>query len=183
MTVKNAVLVWDRVTVEDDVFLGPNVVFTNDRDLRAALKPRPRKLPVSPDPVRRGASIGANATIVCGVTVGEHAFVAAGAVVASDVPAHALVAGNPARRMAWVCACAATLGRTSRAAAADDTGSRLMVPASSPTAPTPDGPRCDAPAARVRSCTALARDVLAVVYGAYLSAAEGRRVELGAYLR
>lgn len=103
VTVKNAVLVWDRVTVEDEVFLGPNMVFTNDLRPRAARKTgREGFLPTL---VRRGATIGANATVVCGVTVGEHAFVAAGAVVARDVPAHALVAGNPARRHAWACTC------------------------------------------------------------------------------
>jgi acetyltransferase-like isoleucine patch superfamily enzyme len=103
VTVKNAVLVWDGVTVEDEVFLGPNMVFTNVRDLRAALRPRPDQF--LPTRVRVGASIGANATIVCGVTVGERALVAAGGVVAADVPAYALVAGNPARRLAWVCGC------------------------------------------------------------------------------
>jgi UDP-2-acetamido-3-amino-2,3-dideoxy-glucuronate N-acetyltransferase len=107
VTVKNAVLVWDGVTIEDEVFLGPNMVFTNVRDLRAALRPRPDQF--LPTRVRRGASIGANATIVCGVTIGEHALVAAGSVVAADVPAFALVAGNPARRMAWACACGAKL--------------------------------------------------------------------------
>ncbi len=91
------------MTVEDDVFLGPNVVFTNDRVPRAAFK-RPREAWL-PTRVRRGASIGANATIVCGLTIGEAALVAAGSVVTRDVPDHALVVGNPARRIGWVCAC------------------------------------------------------------------------------
>ena len=103
VTVKNAVLVWDGVTVEDEVFLGPNMVFTNVRNLRSAL--RPRKDEFLPTLIGRGASIGANATIVCGVTVHEMALVGAGSVVTADVPAYALVAGNPARRIAWVCAC------------------------------------------------------------------------------
>ncbi|MFN7952935.1 MAG: acyltransferase [bacterium] len=108
VTVKNAVLVWDRVTVEDDVFLGPNMVFTNDLVPRAAFrKDASRFLPTR---VRRGASIGANVTVVCGVTVGECAFVGAGAVVTSDVPARALVVGNPARWMAWMCDCGERLG-------------------------------------------------------------------------
>lgn len=107
VTVKNAVLVWDRVTVEDEVFLGPNMVFTNDLRPRAAH--RTGREGFLPTLVRRGATIGANATVVCGVTIGEHAFVAAGAVVARDVPAHALVAGNPARRLAWACTCGQTL--------------------------------------------------------------------------
>jgi acetyltransferase-like isoleucine patch superfamily enzyme len=103
VTVKNAVLIWNGVTVEDEVFLGPNVVFTNVRDLRHARRPRPEHF--QPTLVRRGASVGASATVVCGVTVGERALVAAGSVVVRDVPAYALVAGNPARRRAWVCAC------------------------------------------------------------------------------
>lgn len=103
VTVKNAVLLWDKVTVEDDVFLGPNMVFTN------ALRPRAwRRLSragLLPTLVRRGATIGANATVVCGITIGVHAFVAAGSVVTADVPDYALVAGNPARHLGWVCAC------------------------------------------------------------------------------
>jgi acetyltransferase-like isoleucine patch superfamily enzyme len=103
VTIKNAVLVWDRVTIEDEVFVGPNAVFTNDLRPRAAIKRGPEGW--LPTLVRRGATIGANATIVCGVTIGEHAFVAAGAVVARDVAPHALVAGNPARFLGWVCTC------------------------------------------------------------------------------
>jgi acetyltransferase-like isoleucine patch superfamily enzyme len=103
VTVKNAVLVWDKVTIEDDVFLGPNMVFTNDMNPRVAFKKPPEKF--LPTLVKRGSSIGANATIVCGVTLGENCFVGAGAVVIRDVPAHALVAGNPSRRIGWVCAC------------------------------------------------------------------------------
>ena len=103
VTVKNAVLVWDKVTVEDDVFLGPNMVFTNDMNPRVAFKKGPEGF--LPTRVRRGASIGANATIVCGVTLGENCFIGAGAVVIRDVPAHGLVAGNPARRIGWMCAC------------------------------------------------------------------------------
>jgi UDP-2-acetamido-3-amino-2,3-dideoxy-glucuronate N-acetyltransferase len=103
VTVKNAVLVWDRVTIEDEVFLGPNAVFTNDLTPRAARRKSLDEF--LPTLVRRGATVGANATVVCGTTIGEHAFVAAGAVVSRDVPAYALVAGNPARRVGWVCAC------------------------------------------------------------------------------
>jgi acetyltransferase-like isoleucine patch superfamily enzyme len=108
VTVKNCVLVWDKVTVEDEVFLGPNMVFTNDLMPRAAVKGgRDAWLPTL---VRRGATIGANATIVCGITIGTQAFVGAGSVVVHDVPAHALVVGNPARRTGWVCACGERLG-------------------------------------------------------------------------
>jgi UDP-2-acetamido-3-amino-2,3-dideoxy-glucuronate N-acetyltransferase len=103
VTVKNAVLVWDRVTVEDEVFLGPNMVFTNDLTPRAGARKGPAGL--VPTLVRRGATVGANATVLCGVTIGRHAFVAAGAVVTRDVPDHALVAGNPATRTGWVCTC------------------------------------------------------------------------------
>lgn len=106
VTVKNCVLVWDRVTIEDDVFLGPNMVFTNDLRPRTAFKNPDAFLPTL---VKRGASIGANATIVCGITIGEGAFVGAGSVVLRDVPAHALVVGNPARRIGWACACGETL--------------------------------------------------------------------------
>lgn len=103
VTIKNAVLVWDKVTVEDEVFLGPNMVFTNDMNPRVAFKkPTDAFLPTL---VKRGASIGANATIVCGVTIGEQAFIGAGTVVIRDVPAHAMVAGNPARRIGWMCSC------------------------------------------------------------------------------
>jgi UDP-2-acetamido-3-amino-2,3-dideoxy-glucuronate N-acetyltransferase len=103
VTVKNAVLVWDRVTVEDEVFLGPNVVFTNDLVPRVGWRKAPEQLVATL--VCRGATVGANATVVCGVTIGRYAFVAAGAVVVGDVPDHGLVAGNPARRIGWVCAC------------------------------------------------------------------------------
>jgi UDP-2-acetamido-3-amino-2,3-dideoxy-glucuronate N-acetyltransferase len=107
VTVKNSVLLWDKVTIEDDVFLGPNVVFTNDLFPRAAFKKSPAKFLATV--VKRGASIGANATIVCGVTLGDQAFVGAGSVVTKDVPAHALVAGNPAKWKAWMCECGAKL--------------------------------------------------------------------------
>jgi UDP-2-acetamido-3-amino-2,3-dideoxy-glucuronate N-acetyltransferase len=112
VTIKNAVLVWDGVTVEDEVFLGPNMVFTNDLWPRAAVKKGPGEF--VPTLVRRGATIGANATIVCGTTIGPHAFVAAGAVVTRDVPAHALVAGNPARPRGWVCTCGTRLSEDLR---------------------------------------------------------------------
>lgn len=108
VTVKNNVLVWDKVTVADEVFLGPGVVFTNDLDPRAGFKKDPGQF--LPTVVRRGATIGANATIVCGTTIGECAFVGAGSVIVGDVPAHALVVGNPARRVGWVCACGKRLG-------------------------------------------------------------------------
>ena len=103
VTVKNCVLIWDKVTIEDEVFVGPNAVFTNDPNPRVAYK-KPSEHFVR-TLVKRGASIGANATIVCGVTLGQQAFVGAGAVVIRDVPPHALVVGNPARRVGWICSC------------------------------------------------------------------------------
>jgi acetyltransferase-like isoleucine patch superfamily enzyme len=108
VTVKNAVLVWDRVVVEDEVFLGPNMVFTNVLAPRVGFKrSRDEFLPTM---VKRGASIGANATIVCGTSIGEDAMIGAAAVVTKDVPAHAIMVGNPARRIGWACRCGASLG-------------------------------------------------------------------------
>ena len=103
VTIKNNVMVWDRVTVEDEVFLGPNAVLTNDRTPRAAAPPEDRVL--IPTLIRRGATIGANATILCGLTIGRWAFVGAGAVVTHDVPDHVLVYGNPARPHGFMCRC------------------------------------------------------------------------------
>jgi UDP-2-acetamido-3-amino-2,3-dideoxy-glucuronate N-acetyltransferase len=97
--IQNNVSVYDAVTIEDDVFCGPSMVFTNVYNPRSAVI---RKGEYRRTLVRRGATIGANATIVCGTTVGEHAFVAAGAVVLRDVPAFALMAGVPARQVGWM---------------------------------------------------------------------------------
>ncbi|MGD8719648.1 MAG: acyltransferase [Candidatus Zixiibacteriota bacterium] len=107
--IQNNVSVYEGVTLEDDVFCGPSMVFTNVRDPRSAF-PLETTADYENTLVRRGASLGANCTVVCGVTVGENAFVAAGAVVTHDVPAHALVAGVPARVIGYVCACGARLG-------------------------------------------------------------------------
>ena len=97
--VQNNVSVYDAVTLEDDVFCGPSMVFTNVHNPRAAV---PRKAEYRRTLVKRGATLGANCTVVCGTTVGEYAFVGAGAVVSRDVPAHALVVGVPARRIGWM---------------------------------------------------------------------------------
>ncbi len=97
--IQNNVSVYDAVTLEDDVFCGPSMVFTNVYNPRSAV---PRKDEYRRTLVKRGATLGANCTIVCGTTIGEHAFVGAGAVVQRDVPAHALVVGVPARRIGWM---------------------------------------------------------------------------------
>jgi len=97
--IQNNVSVYDAVTLEDDVFCGPSLVFTNVYNPRAAVV---RKNEYRRTLVRRGATLGANATIVCGITVGRHAFVGAGAVVQKDVPDFALVVGVPARQIGWM---------------------------------------------------------------------------------
>lgn len=97
--VQNNVSIYDDVICEDDVFLGPSCVVTNVIDPRAFVE---RKTEYKPTYVKRGASIGANATIVCGTNLGEYCFVGAGSVVTRDVPAYALVYGTPARQHGWV---------------------------------------------------------------------------------
>jgi len=103
--IQNNVAVYDGVTLEDGVFCGPSMVFTNVLNPRAEIV---RKSEYRPTLVRRGATLGANCTIICGHTVGRYAFVAAGAVVTRDVADYALVAGVPARRVGWMCRCAAS---------------------------------------------------------------------------
>ena len=100
--IQNNVSVYEGVELEDDVFCGPSMVFTNVSTPRSHV---PRRDAFQRTLVRRGASIGANATIVCGVTLGEYAFVGAGAVVSRDVPDYALMVGVPARRVGWMCQC------------------------------------------------------------------------------
>jgi UDP-2-acetamido-3-amino-2,3-dideoxy-glucuronate N-acetyltransferase len=100
--IQNNVSVYEGVTLEDDVFCGPSMVFTNVFNPRSEIR---RMDELRPTLVRRGATLGANCTIVCGVTIGQYAFVGAGAVVTRDVPDFALVVGNPARIIGWMCAC------------------------------------------------------------------------------
>ncbi len=123
VTVKCGIYIWDGVTCEDDVFLGPNVVFTND------LMPRSRRQPDQYEPtlVRRGASIGANATVIAGTTIGEYAMVGAGAVITRDVAAYALVYGNPARQHGWVSAAGQKLAVVDGEAVCPESGIRYRV--------------------------------------------------------
>ena len=105
VTIKNQVSIWKGVSISDGVFVGPNVTFTND------LRPRSRNpnwvwLRTS---IGEGATLGANATILCGITVGQYAFVGAGAVVTKDVPAYTVVKGNPARIGGYICQCTAKI--------------------------------------------------------------------------
>lgn len=111
VTVKNGVAVWDGVEIEDDVFLGPAAVLTND------LRPR-SKGPFTPVPTRllKGCSIGANATVLAGLTIGPYALIGAGAVVTRSVAAHELIVGNPGRRAGHVCVCGETLAFAGREA-------------------------------------------------------------------
>ena len=111
--IQNHVSVYDAVTLEDEVFCGPSMVFTNVVNPRAAVE---RKHEYRRTLVKRGATLGANCTVVCGVTIGEYAFIGAGAVVSRDVPAFALMVGVPARRIGWM----------------SRHGQRLPLPVSSP---------------------------------------------------
>jgi len=104
--IQNNVSVFDAVVLEDDVFCGPSMVFTNVINPRSHIV---RKHEYKPTLVKRGATIGANAVLVCGIEIGSYAMIGAGAVVTRDVPDYALVMGNPARRMGWTCRCGVRL--------------------------------------------------------------------------
>ena len=100
--IQNFVSVYKGVKIEDDVFVGPSATFTNDLYPRAFIWDEEHVLATR---ICRGSSIGANATIVCGITIGEYAMIGAGSVVAEDVPSYALILGNPGRQRGWVCRC------------------------------------------------------------------------------
>lgn len=119
--VQNNVSIYDDVICEDDVFLGPSCVLTNVINPRSFVE---RKDEYKRTLIKRGASIGANATIVCGVTIGEYAFVGAGSVVTKDVPAYGLVYGTPARRQGWVSRSGQRLGEN---LTCPETGERYEV--------------------------------------------------------
>lgn len=114
VTLKNQVMVWNGVTIEDDVFVGPGVIFTNDLNPRSPRMPAAAERYSTPSNwlgqtrIGRGASIGAG-SVILPVSVGTHAMIAAGSVVTKDVPPHALMKGNPARVSGWVCFCGAKL--------------------------------------------------------------------------
>jgi len=122
--IQNNVSVYEGVEIEDDVFCGPSMVFTNVINPRSFIE---RKNEFKKTLVKKGATIGANATIVCGVTIGEYSFVAAGAVVTKDVPPYALVAGIPAKQIGWVCKCGVTLKFVGNLAKCEQCGSEYKL--------------------------------------------------------
>ena len=119
--IQNNVSVYEGVTLEDDVFCGPSVVFTNILTPRSAF-PRNRSEDNLITLVKRGASIGANATVVCGTTIGEHALIGAGSVVTKSVAPYAVVYGNPARQHGWACECGIVLNLRNRQGECPDCG-------------------------------------------------------------
>ncbi len=119
--IQNNVSIYEGVVLEDDVFCGPSCVFTNVSTPRSHVS---RRDAYQTTLVRRGASVGANATIVCGITLGEYCFIGAGAVVTSDVPAYALMVGVPARRVGWMCRCGERLHLDGGRGACERCGSR-----------------------------------------------------------
>ncbi len=121
--IQNNVSVYEGVTLEDDVFCGPSMVFTNVLTPRSAFA-RNRPEDCLPTLVRRGASIGAGATILCGNTVGQYAMIGAGAVVTCDVPPYAVMCGNPARQQGWACECGLSLLFEDAEAACGECGRR-----------------------------------------------------------
>lgn len=137
--IQNNVSIYEGVELEDDVFCGPSMVFTNVINPRSHV---PRKSEYRRTLVKRGASIGANATIVCGVTLGEFSFVAAGAVVTKDVPPYALMVGVPAKQAGWVCQCGISLDRSESPCCPSCGAQYTLIDGTlSPTNPTPGSSR------------------------------------------
>jgi len=122
--IQNNISVYDDVELEDDVFAGPSMVFTNVYNPRAFIV---RKHEYRKTLVRRGATIGANATVVCGTTIGRYAFIGAGAVVNADVPDFALMVGVPAKQKGWMCKCAVKLAFVNNKAACEACGEKYVL--------------------------------------------------------
>jgi len=133
--IQNNVSLYTGVELEDDVFCGPSMVFTNVMNPRSHVN---RKSEYRRTLVKRGASLGANSTIVCGITIGEYAFVGAGAVVTKDVLAYGLVVGVPARQVGWMCACGTRLETAGSQAACADCGKRYGIEADGRMVPEAD---------------------------------------------
>lgn len=131
--VENNVSVFEGVTLEDDVFCGPSCVFTNVINPRSHV---PRMHEYRPTLIKKGASLGANSVIVCGHSVGRFSFVGAGAIVTHDVPDHALVVGNPARRIGWVCACGVRLSNSGKQLTCPECGATYEQQAADAIKPT-----------------------------------------------
>lgn len=119
--VQNNISIYDRVEIEDDVFCGPSMVFTNVFNPRSHVS---RKDEYRKTLVRKGATIGANATVVCGHTIGRYAFIGAGSVVTKDIPDYALVYGNPGRINGWICQCGVKLNFEKNNATCSDCGKK-----------------------------------------------------------
>ena len=120
--IQNNVSVYEGVILEDDVFCGPSCVFTNVINPRSKI---PRKTEIKPTLIRKGATIGANSTILCGITIGKHAFIGAGSVVTEDIPDHGLAYGNPATLQGWMCECGHKLDQDKKCKAC---GKQLSFP-------------------------------------------------------
>lgn len=123
-TIKNNIALYTGVVCEDDVFLGPNCVFTNVINPRSFIS---RKKEYRPTLVKKGASIGANATVVCGSTIGSYAMVGAGSVITKDVPDYALVYGNPARLKSYVCKCGKKLTKSNEYYVCSECGKKYRI--------------------------------------------------------
>lgn len=124
--IQNNVSIFEGVILEDHVFCGPSMVFTNVKTPRSS-HPRNKSSDYATTLVKRGATIGANATVVCGITIGEWAFVGAGAVVTRDVAPHALVVGVPARHAGWACRCGVPLAGREGDLACAECGARFRA--------------------------------------------------------
>jgi len=132
VTIKNGNMLWEGITLEDGVFVGPQVCFTNDLYPRSPRLPQARKRYdgrdwLLPTLVKRGASLGAGAVMLAGITIGEFAMVGAGAIVASDVPPYALAIGSPARIRGWVCQCGQRLRFEKQEATCNACGLRFIA--------------------------------------------------------